>query len=460
MQTRNKFGWFQVLQIISAIIISLLCGAPNAFDKISSKIQNTEHYNDGFIQVLTSLEMLGLYFTIPAGFLHDKFGAKIASLIGGVCAVFSFLMATFIQTKASITFFFTLAGFGLGTGFICSLGTALKVSPLKYLGINMSLVGTAMSLSMGLVVSLYSLYDKVSGCSGDSCWKKEKQIQNLNLIKIRKIKIRKIKKKIKKMIKKMKKKMKKKMIKKMIMKMKMKMIKKMIKENDNEKEKLLSICVDEIEIIEEKKEDKASFKESLQILKNRLFWIYAISFFTGVGVGVFVIADVNLIWKSYNSSFDLTDLILTLFSVANATGSFLSGVFSDLLKKKNHRREEYLSLIMFISSVILLILGILTAVSKKGKTIDVFRCIFLIYVGFIFGTTLVLIPTMVGESFGQKNFGIHLGFLQIFSSTAAMAIPSISSGINNKTGHYFTLMFIFSGLTLISSLSLLIKPKA
>ncbi|KAJ5067981.1 transporter mch1-related [Anaeramoeba ignava] len=126
MQTRNKFGWFQVLQIISAIIISLLCGAPNAFDKISSKIQNTEHYNDGFIQVLTSLEMLGLYFTIPAGFLHDKFGAKIASLIGGV---------------SSITFFFTLwLVFGLGTGFICSLGTALKVSPLKYLGINMSLV--------------------------------------------------------------------------------------------------------------------------------------------------------------------------------------------------------------------------------------------------------------------------------------------------------------------------------
>ncbi|KAJ5072197.1 permease-related [Anaeramoeba ignava] len=151
----KNFSFYKKIQIISAILISLFCGSPNAFNHLNSKIKDDQNYSENFMSQLASYGMVGLYFTIPAGILYDRIGPRFTSILGSILASGGYLLMSFIPGKFSMSFFFVIVGFGLGFSFIVSLGTAVKASSEKFRGFSVACVGSAMSLSMGLVVLIF-----------------------------------------------------------------------------------------------------------------------------------------------------------------------------------------------------------------------------------------------------------------------------------------------------------------
>lgn len=103
----------------------------NAFNTIASHIQNDTGLGDNLMTLLSSLGIIGLFFTFPAGYVNDRFGAMWTGLIGAVLTSAGYAGMSFTdkESYAAMLICFMLVGFGSGTTFLAALSTGLKTIP-------------------------------------------------------------------------------------------------------------------------------------------------------------------------------------------------------------------------------------------------------------------------------------------------------------------------------------------
>ncbi len=103
----------------------------NAFNTISSHIQNDTGLGDNLMTLLSSLGIIGLFFTFPAGYVNDRFGAMWTGLIGAVLTSAGYAGMSFTdkESYAAMLICLMLVGFGSGTTFLAALSTGLKTIP-------------------------------------------------------------------------------------------------------------------------------------------------------------------------------------------------------------------------------------------------------------------------------------------------------------------------------------------
>jgi MFS family permease len=106
-------------------------GTQNAFNTIASHIQNDTGLGDNLMTLLSSLGIIGLFFTFPAGYVNDRFGAMWTGLIGAVLTSAGYAGMSFTdkESYAAMLICLMLVGFGSGTSFLAALSTGLKTIP-------------------------------------------------------------------------------------------------------------------------------------------------------------------------------------------------------------------------------------------------------------------------------------------------------------------------------------------
>jgi hypothetical protein len=116
--------------------------------------------------------MVGLYFTIPAGWSNDTLGPFPTCMASSLLAAGGYLLASFAAAPSfwALGLGLALTGFGSGGMFISVLASVIKSRP-NHTGSGIGLVGACMSLSMAFTSVLIMSYDAASGCKGDPCWR-------------------------------------------------------------------------------------------------------------------------------------------------------------------------------------------------------------------------------------------------------------------------------------------------
>ncbi|KAJ3446082.1 permease-related [Anaeramoeba flamelloides] len=421
-----------VFVVICGAIISLHCGAPNIFGTFSGDMQTDLNFSDTFISLLTSFGMIGLYFTIfPAGWANDRVGPRMSSVIGGICCGVGYFVMSYQSSHAGIFIMYVIASFGIGTSFICALGSSGLVSRLDLIGISISCVGAALSLSIAYYVQILNGFTKGIRCKSTGCWRWKLRfigIITFGIITFFSLflapkptpETKTEKKKIEE-----------------------EKVEANSEENSNlEKDPLL---------INENKTDfqfeipQITFNQSLQVLKLRSFWILFFGYFVSVASGVFVLASSTFIWSEYQSGDNgsVISTSITIFSVFNCLAGVLGGIIGDYLKKKNISRNKYYSIICFIITIDFVVLSIIHQHHHHSSATKYVYLIFIAFIGFSFGNGLTITPTMVSELYGPKNFGIIFGYLQISSSVAAIITPIVDTKIHSKYS-LFPIMIFFA----------------
>ncbi|KAJ6227119.1 permease-related [Anaeramoeba flamelloides] len=432
--------------VISGAIISLHCGAPNIFATFSSDIQADLKFSDTFISILTSFGMIGLYFTIfPAGWANDRVGPRISSTIGGICCGVGYFLMSYQSSHAGIFIMYLIASFGIGTSFICSLGSSGLVSRPDLIGVSISCVGAALSLSIAYYVQVLKGFTKAVECKSTDCWRwKLRFIGILTFVVLTFFSLflapkPKPKSKIKSTNK----------------NIESEKVETGEESKEEEKEEEEESSQENVEVLNTENDSdlekgpllkvnqkndiqfnipQITFKQSLLLLKTRSFWILFFAYFVGVASGIFVLGSSNIIWSEYRSGDNESDISnsITIFSIFNCLAGVLGGVIGDYFKKKKINRNKYYSIICFIIMIDFIILCIVHEHHHHTHTYDYVYLFFTSFLGLSFGTSLTITPTIVSELYGTKNFGIIFGYLQISSSVAAVITPIIDTKIHDR----------------------------
>lgn len=201
-----------------------------------------------------------------------------------------------------------------------------------------------------------------------------------------------------------------------------------------------------------KEEDKAEEKakkvkeyEPNEMLGTKQFKMIWGMFCCGTFAGLLIIgqlSNIGLEQAGIQNGF----ILASLYAVFNAFGRFEWGIISD---KIGRTKSLLIMFIMQIGAYIILPIATVPAVLMIGIAI----------VGFTFGGMLTVFPSITGDYFGMKNFGVNYGFVITAWGIGGVLGPFMGGMVRDITGVYTT-SYIISGVLSLIGAYLALKVKA
>ena len=115
---------------------------------------------------MSGLGVAGIFLSLPAGIVADKFGTHWACLGGGILSVIGYTVSSYVENEYLILVTYFICGLGCGSTWISALSTSVKLGKSWSIG----LVSVSMSLSIAFINGVTHAY----GCSNDElepCWR-------------------------------------------------------------------------------------------------------------------------------------------------------------------------------------------------------------------------------------------------------------------------------------------------
>mmetsp|Transcript_17032 Transcript_17032/g.23697 ORF Transcript_17032/g.23697 Transcript_17032/m.23697 type:complete len:489 (+) Transcript_17032:144-1610(+) len=419
LSRKQQFNWHVIPLIVGASLMSIMGGTTNAFNIFSDKIQGDLDLTKSTMSLLSGFALLGLYFTLPAGYLLDRFGPF---KVGSSCVVLSALsyLAASYCTKDLFALYFILmviVGFASGGLFLSALTTSLSISPTGG-GFGVACVSAAMSLSVAFISFSADEYSKIADCDEDHCWRDEFRMLVIFFV---------------------------------VLSFPGSLL-------------LLFFRREEYPHLMRRsgKVQPKSMKESLAVMKDPFFWSLFSGLFFGIGSCVFLLTQASDIWSDYNHDSDLDtwgDNILMVFSFCNASSNILCGVGSDWLANNNIiSHSTFVALVQFLYSIVFTAIGVLDIIPHPGKgSLVVF--FLLSSIGLSFGCYLVVFPMVTAETWGANNFGKTFALLSFGSTAASLVVPNVATAFYKQSGHYTSLYFGIGVALFLSSFFMVVIPR-
>jgi len=138
-------------------------------------------------------------------------------------------------------------------------------------------------------------------------------------------------------------------------------------------------------------------------------------------------------------------LALGLASGFNAVGRISMGFISDRIGTRHSLFVTFLG-----AAVVLLYLVFV----DRGWMLFVFAVFF----GFVYGSTVPLMPRAVAELFGTENIGAIMGVLGVFGAIGPAFGPAVAAAMYDRTGSYSS-AFVLAGTGMIVALALSTRLK-
>jgi len=418
--------------IVGATMMAILGGTTNAFNNMSLKLQADLQLSPQELQLFAGMGLVGVYFVLPAGYLLDRFGPVLVGIIGSAMVALAYTAMSFctIQLWPVALLCIIAVGFGSGAIFLAALGTSITVSPTGG-GWGVAIVSAGMSFSVATTIFAQNTYSSQTGCNANHCWREYAQLMAWGCL---------------------------------ILPFPGSLLLILFKRSDYPH---LQPEVTETENEEQtpllQPKERMSLLQSLVVFKEPYFWALFWSFFVGVSAALIVLTHAFQIWDWYNKDPALSDFggkILLIFSCSNAASNVFCGVVSDSLNKRNiMKHSSFLAVVQIFFALVYVAVGVLFYIRVESHTSTIAAGILLASIGLQFGCVLVLLPIIIGETYGPSNFGKMFAYLEISSSLASVCFPLIITAVSQATGNFVYVMFGSAVLLVTSGVALLLRPR-
>eukprot|EP01100_Stratorugosa_tubuloviscum_P013909 TRINITY_DN7172_c0_g1_i1.p1 TRINITY_DN7172_c0_g1~~TRINITY_DN7172_c0_g1_i1.p1 ORF type:complete len:456 (+),score=121.90 TRINITY_DN7172_c0_g1_i1:48-1415(+) len=448
MERAKKIGkWisinkFKLLVLLGCLLLASITGFPaglgSALDKLSNDLELTIDQQT----ILEAFGITGLFFTLPAGLLLDKFGELFVIIIGSLLAIIGWIAMSFCNNSIFwlLVICYSMTGFGAGSVMIAALSAAMKAFA-EQPGTSVSLVSAINSLSMGIATLIIKITTTITSCGEDNCWRLYFRVIGC-FVAIFSI------------------------VGTILVRYKYKIIYAKKSDLDGVIENLLTETDSVTSITESASIEPTSFFKSLKILCNLYFLSFALSYTINISAGLIVVTDRSGIWTSFTGTYNANaiDNIGIAFSVTTVIGGLLSGWLSDYLANKASRIKTYhlSGLVMIGYSIIFLLMTLIMLLpidNRSSLASQIFFGLFLSLIGALWGMSYTIYPASVVQVYGQENFGIYFGYIQLLPVVATFVVPIINTAIFEATGFYTISFFIMAILLIVTAIPILfIKP--
>ncbi|WP_079708990.1 L-lactate MFS transporter [Paraliobacillus ryukyuensis] len=172
-----------------------------------------------------------------------------------------------------------------------------------------------------------------------------------------------------------------------------------------------------------------------EMIKKPLFYLVASMFLIGALSGMMVTANASVIGQTmFGLTAATAALYVSLYSFSNCIGRVFWGAVSDRIG-----RTYCLMVIYLVIALMMLVLAFSNSVLGFAVAI--------IGIGLCFGGTMGIFPSIVGEKFGMKYYGVNYGVVFIGYSGAAFFGPRIANSVaavnnGNFTNAFYIALFI------------------
>ncbi|MDQ0195242.1 L-lactate MFS transporter [Paenibacillus wynnii] len=166
-----------------------------------------------------------------------------------------------------------------------------------------------------------------------------------------------------------------------------------------------------------------------EMIKKPLFYVIACLFLIGALSGMMVTANASVIGqKMFGLTAAAAALYVSLYSLSNCIGRIFWGAVSDKIG-----RVKCLLMIYLVIASMMLTIALSTTVAGFAVAI--------VGIGLCFGGTMGIFPSIVGEKFGMKYYGVNYGVTFIGYSGAAFFGPRIAGKVAAANDGMFTNAF-------------------
>lgn len=166
-----------------------------------------------------------------------------------------------------------------------------------------------------------------------------------------------------------------------------------------------------------------------EMIKKPIFYVIASMFLIGALSGMMVTSNASVIGQTM---FGLTAasaaLYVSLYSFSNCVGRIFWGAVSDKIGR-------FKCLLMIYAVIAAMMLTIALSTSVVGFVVAI------VGIGLCFGGTMGIFPSIVGEKFGMKYYGVNYGVVFIGYSGAAFFGPRIAASVAAANDGMFTNAF-------------------
>lgn len=159
------------------------------------------------------------------------------------------------------------------------------------------------------------------------------------------------------------------------------------------------------------------------MLRTPQFWLLFVMYFIGAAAGLMFISVASDLGKQALGS--LAFLAVVVLAVGNSAGRILAGVISDRIGRQWTLFGE------FVLQAI--VVGVLYWLSGAGGPWPVILIIAFL-LGFNYGANLAVFPAACKDYFGIRSFGLNYGFLFAAFGTAGLVMPWLNGFIRDRTG--------------------------
>lgn len=183
-----------------------------------------------------------------------------------------------------------------------------------------------------------------------------------------------------------------------------------------------------------------------EMVMTKTFWLMTIMFLFSATVGLMLIANISNIAKTQTTMVN-TAYLVSLMALVNGLGRLFGGIFSDKIGRTNMLyivltcQMVNLAGFSFYTSVPMLVIGVIVA-------------------GFCYGTFLSVFPSITGDQFGLKNFGINYGLVLLFWGMAGVLAPMFADFMYDLHGNFkITFIACASVMPILIGMNFLLKKE-
>ena len=174
-----------------------------------------------------------------------------------------------------------------------------------------------------------------------------------------------------------------------------------------------------------------------QMIGQGIWWVIMIMLYCGAMSGLMILAHASPIAQLM---FDMTPMkaafFVSIITLANAVGRIGFGGLSDRIGRSNTIAIMYV--VSALSMLNLTFAGSVAGFVASG-----------IGVGAVFGGFMGLMPSIISERYGLKNFGVNYGVTFIGFSLAALSGPLLAAKVRVASGDYEQAFWIALGVNVV-----------
>jgi MFS transporter, OFA family, oxalate/formate antiporter len=159
------------------------------------------------------------------------------------------------------------------------------------------------------------------------------------------------------------------------------------------------------------------------MLRTPQFWVLFGMYFLGAAAGLTFVSVASDLGKHALGS--LAFLAVVVLAVGNASGRVLSGTVSDRIGRQWTLLTEFVWQGLVVAALFKLEGG-------DAGWAPILAVVFML--GFNYGTNLAVFPAVCKDYFGLRNFGFNYGFLFAAFGSAGLVMPWVNGVIEDRTG--------------------------